>query len=133
MRNFDGMLRVSENKEIIRSYGSCNRRRILFHGFPIRKQFSKSSRFKAVSTQDMIAYFSSFFNQAYINGAIMLFLFLFELDGSGKTCNPSTDDDNIVLHLFTGRQFNAEMKIDIFREIDCEIGFEKSEHKLIFN
>jgi hypothetical protein len=114
MRNFYGILRVRKYKEIIGSDGSGNWRWILFHGFPIRKKFSKSSGFKAISTQDMIAYFRSFFNHAYINGAIMLFLFLFKLDGSRKTCNPSTNNDNIVLHLFTRRKFDAETKIDMF-------------------
>jgi hypothetical protein len=132
MRNFDGILRVSEDKEIIGSDGSGNWRWILFHGFPIRKKLSKGSGFKAIPTQDMITYFSSFLNHTYINGAIMLFLFLFKLDGSRKTCNPSANNDNIVLHLFTGRKFDTEMKIDTFREIDCEVGFEKFEHQVNF-
>ncbi len=132
MRNFDGILRISEDKEIIGSDRSGNWRWILFDGFPIRKKLSKGSGFKAIPTQDMITYFSSFFNHTYINGAIVLLLFLFKLDGSRKTCNPSSDNDNIVLHLFAGRKFDAEMKIDIFWEIDCEIGFEKFEHQVNF-
>lgn len=77
MRDFYRKLLTGENIEIVRSDRGIDGRRILFHSFPIRKKLSKGFGLKTVTTENMITDLGSFFYQAYVNGTIVLFLFLF--------------------------------------------------------
>jgi hypothetical protein len=77
VRDFDSIFLIRQDKEVIRNDRSIDGRWILFHGFPIWEQLSKSSGFKAVAAQNVITNLGSFLDEAYINRAIVLFLFLF--------------------------------------------------------
>ena len=103
MRYFSWMFIVQKEIKVIRCYRGRNWRWVILHGFPIRKKLGESLWLKAVSTEDMITNLSSFFDEAYINWSIVLFLFLFELNGSCKSCNSSTYNHDVVLQLLPRR------------------------------
>lgn len=73
----------------------------IFHCPPSREEFIKCMRLKTISWQNMRTYLRSFLNQANTNWFAELLLQLFETNCCGETRWTSTNNHNIIFHLFT--------------------------------
>lgn len=103
MRNFEGVFFTGEEIKVIGSDRGIDGWRIVGHGFPVGEELVESSGLKAVTAEYMISDLCSFFDETYIDGLIVLSLFLFEFDGGCQASNTPSDDNDVILHLFAGR------------------------------